>query len=109
MTRIRKEGQIAQPSQGPLPDSADAHNQLGSAYDKGGQVDLAMVQYREAVRLKPDHSGVRHNLGNALAQKGQMDNAIREFEAALRLDPGFIFAQKNLAQALAIRGAPPGR
>jgi tetratricopeptide (TPR) repeat protein len=70
-----------------------------------GQVDKAIRQYHEAIRLKPNHANAYYNLGLALAVKGQVDEAIRQFQEALRLKPDHADARRNLDLALAAKAA----
>ncbi len=86
------------------PACSMAHNNLGGVLGGKGQIDAAIRQFQEAVRLEPDNAEACNSLGIALGQKGQTDAAIRQFEAAVRLRPGFADAHDNLGVALAAKG-----
>ena len=43
-----------------------------------GQIDEAIRQYQEAIRLKPDDALAHNNLGIALVRRGQIDEAISQ-------------------------------
>jgi tetratricopeptide (TPR) repeat protein len=81
-----------------------AHNQLGNVIASKGDLDAAIKEYQEALRLDPNFSGAHYNLGRALASEGNLDAAIKEYQEALRLDPNFSGAHNNLGVALAIKG-----
>jgi hypothetical protein len=86
-----------------------AHNNLGAALSAKGQIDEAIRQFQEALRLKPDYANAHNNLGTALYDKGQTDEAIRQFQESLRLKPDYAQARTNLARALRTNTPPPGR
>ncbi|HAG50487.1 MAG TPA: serine/threonine protein kinase, partial [Deltaproteobacteria bacterium] len=52
------------------PDSLLAHNNLGVVYAKKGDVEKAIIEFQEALRIDPSYSGARDNLNRALSMKG---------------------------------------
>ncbi|MGO8927791.1 MAG: tetratricopeptide repeat protein [Limisphaerales bacterium] len=85
-----------------------AHDSLGSALLKKGQIDEAIWEFQEAIRLKPDFVLPYNHLGMALDKKGQIDEAIRELQEAIRLKPDYDVAHNNLGSALAEKGQIDG-
>ncbi len=83
------------------PDSADAHNSLGLAYQSQGQLDRAAAEFQTASRLMPDYAEAHNNLGLAYQSQGQLDRAVAEFQTALRLKPAYAEAHYNLGIAYA--------
>ena len=76
-----------------------AHNNLGTALEKKGQMEEAFQHYQEAMRLKPGNVEAHNNLGVAFGRKGQMDEAVKQYQAALRLKPDHADARNNLGAA----------
>ena len=62
------------------------HNNLGTSYRARGQLDAAIAEYREAIRLKPSDEMFHCNLAIVLVEKGAHEEALREYEEALRLN-----------------------
>ena len=81
---------------------------LGLQAGRLGQADLAVEQFREAVRLKPDLPEARINLGVALMNQGQLAAALAELEGVLQRDPANAAALRQ-AQAVRARMAGAGR
>ena len=81
-----------------------AHNNLGATLMEKGQVDEAISQYQEAIRLKSDYAGYQYNLGVALNKKGRINEALRQFQEAIRLAPDYAEACNNLGSVLMAKG-----
>jgi tetratricopeptide (TPR) repeat protein len=82
----------------------EAHNNLGNALLKEGNVDEAIVQYQKALQINPDYAKAHYNLGCALFQKGNVDEAIEHFQRALQINPDSMEAHYNLSCALLQKG-----
>jgi tetratricopeptide (TPR) repeat protein len=92
-----------------LPDSRltslpDCHFVLAQLLNEQGQLDDAMIHYREVVRLRPGHLLANNILGRLLANRGQLDEAIICYERALSYRPNWPVAHNNLGLALARQG-----
>lgn len=64
------------------PRSAIAHYGRAVALWRVGREDAAIVDYREAIRLKPDYSDAHNNLGAIFAARGDLKQAESHFLAA---------------------------
>ena len=53
------------------PNDADAHYNLGYAYDESGLYQKAIASYKEALRINPDHADAHYNLGITYRKSGQ--------------------------------------
>ena len=75
--------------QGCKPDQlANYHNNLGQAYAKSGQTDLAMQEYQTAAQANPAGAGQYfYNLGAILTNAGKVDDANEAFAKAIQADP----------------------
>jgi protein O-mannosyl-transferase len=69
------------------PESAIAHNNLGNALLKKGDVEGAVLRFRRAVELAPEHAPGHYNLGLALAQRGGVAQAAAHLQRAVTLEP----------------------
>ena len=78
------------------PNLAEAHNNLGSAYDKNGRIDDAMAEYKKALAINPNLAEAHNNLGSAYDKNGRIDDAIAEYKQALAINPNFAEAHYKL-------------
>ncbi len=77
------------------------------ALHRAGQVERAIVRYREYLRVRPDNVDARANLGAALSGAGHYEEAISEDREALRRRPEDPHIQLNLALAFYKSGRIP--
>lgn len=85
------------------PNDPTAHKMLGSAYYWTGRVDLAEVEFKEALRLGPDAQG--HLLmGIVQAWKGENEASYASFLKAAEFDPQRADIQMNIGSIEEGRG-----
>jgi protein O-mannosyl-transferase len=77
-------------------DNVYAHLNLGSAYEKTGNNDLAMLHFQEALQIDPLNSRAMNNIGVQLLLKGRNEEAVKYFKRAIALDPGLTEAHINM-------------
>lgn len=66
---------------------APVYNGLGYVYFAQEQYDLAIRQYKEALKLKPDYVVALNNLGHAYEKKKLSAQALEMYEEALKFAP----------------------
>jgi protein O-GlcNAc transferase len=89
---------------GRAPNHAEARSTLGSALLVAGNVDEAMSECREAIRLKPALAEAHLVLGMTLVTPSQLEPAIVEYREAIRLKPNLALAHCHLGLALKSQG-----
>jgi tetratricopeptide (TPR) repeat protein len=86
------------------PDFASLRVRLASYLRDRGQIDPAIGQVREAIRLRPDYADAYYQLARALQQSGRLKEAVRAYERVLRLDADAGEVHYSLATALLALG-----
>jgi tetratricopeptide (TPR) repeat protein len=89
-----------------LPNSSQAHFNLGTAFSANGEPAEAISSQRRALELKPEYPEALYNLGNAYRQTDELETAIRSYRSALELAPDYPGAATNLASSLLRLGRP---
>ena len=72
------------------------YNGLGYAHAAQEQYDIAIRQYKEALKLKPDYVVAFNNLGFAYEKKQLSAQALEAYESALALDPNNPTAKRRV-------------
>ena len=68
-------------------DEAPIYNALGYAYFAQEQYDLAIRQYKEALKLCPDYVVALNNLGHVYERKQLTTQALEAYDEALKYEP----------------------
>ena len=82
------------------PDRPEAHNNLGVALKKNGELDKAIENFSRAVGLRSDYGEALSNRGWAYAEQEKWREARADFEQALKFNPDDEGALYGLSQAL---------
>ena len=86
------------------PLTAAEHVDLGVAYERKGELDLAQREYERALRKDGKSYRARVNLGNIFLAKKEYGKAREEYLLALELRPGDAEATNNLSWAAIFSG-----
>ena len=73
----------------------DAIGNRGLAYKHKGQLDRALEDYDEAIRLSPANTNNFNLRGSVYDSKGQPERALQDYNQALKLDPNSSTAYNN--------------
>lgn len=85
--------------------AAVVYNALGYAYFAQDQYDLAIRNYKEALKISPEYVTALNNLGHSYERKQLMPQALENYEAALTLEPKNTTARRRF-DSLKKRMAP---
>ena len=89
---------------GDPPKKRRAHQNLGLALAKVGNLSDAVIEYRKAILLKSDYAGAHNGLGHALVRLKKYAEAVAAFREAIRFNPQSPPMHHDLALALCLLG-----
>jgi tetratricopeptide (TPR) repeat protein len=89
----------------PTAETALIQNALGYAYFAQEQYDLAIRQYKEAIKLNPGYVTALNNLGHAYERKQLTGPALEAYDQVLALEPNNATAKRR-AESLRKRFVP---
>ena len=75
--------------------SSSTYHWRGVIWSDKKEYDIAIADYKEAIRLDPQDTTAFNNRGTAWLGKQEYDKAIADFNEAIRLDPQDAFAFNN--------------
>lgn len=79
--------------------------QQGDSYRKAGDIQNALFEYQEAVRLDPNNAWYHRFLGDLYSETGQSEKALAQYLTAIRVQPqtaGFYFLAGKAYQKIGI-------
>jgi len=82
------------------PVDAQAHGNIGLAYQRMGNLVLAERHFRKSVEINTNNPGMWNSLGNVLREKGQASDAVKVYEHTLKVNANHPECWTNLSQAL---------
>lgn len=86
------------------PDSVWGHQASGDALESLGNHELAIVEYRKALEVRPGQPGVHYSIARAIQSSeglaGTEDDAMEAYRQELRIDPSNALAAYELGEAL---------
>ena len=74
------------------------------AYKAKGDLERAITDYNEAIRLDPKYADAYYNRAIAYKAKGDLDRAIADYNEAIRLNPNDALAYNNRGIAYRAKG-----
>lgn len=84
--------------------TAYLHHDLAAVLDGQHRPELAVKEYREAIRLNPTYAYPHDGLADVLDEQHDREGAISEYRKAIALDPKFEFPHYKLASILTEMG-----
>lgn len=86
------------------PKSFEVYNELGNVYYREDNLQEALKNYQEALKIRPKYPEVIHNIGLVYTKAGQMENAKSLFARSLQLNPMMYESYYRLGQIAAYEG-----
>jgi tetratricopeptide (TPR) repeat protein len=75
--------------------ASELYNNRGNLWRDRGELDNAIDDFNEAIRLDPKNAAAYNNRGSARSDKNELDKAIADFDSAIEIDPKFASAYRN--------------
>jgi tetratricopeptide (TPR) repeat protein len=83
---------------GVSPDKFHFYN--GTSYLRSGKIEEAVIQFNEALRLKPNYAKAHYNLGIALEKQNKSAKAMKHYIKAIQIKQNYAKAHNNLGCVL---------
>jgi len=82
------------------PVDAQAHGNIGLAYQRMGNLELAERHFGKSVEINASNPAMWNSLGNVLREKGQASDAVKVYERTLKVNGNHPECWTNLSKAL---------
>ena len=70
---------------------------MGNSLSEKGDLEAAIENYKQALKIKPDYVQAYNNIGIALKDKGDLEAAIESYKQALKIKPDYAEVYRNLS------------
>ena len=84
--------------------ASEANTQLGIAYLREGNYDMARLKLEKAVELEPDNATTQEATAILYEQVGEYEKAEQHYRKTLKLQPDYARGHNNYGQFLCARG-----
>jgi tetratricopeptide (TPR) repeat protein len=84
--------------------NAATYNDRGLAREKKGDLNGAIADFNEAIKLNPKNVIAYKNRGIAKEKKGDLDGALADYSQSIRLNPKYANAYKDKGNAKRKKG-----
>jgi protein O-mannosyl-transferase len=81
-----------------------AHNNLGIALFHLGDVQAAIGQYQDSLKINPHYEPAHFNLGRALAEERRLDEALDQFMECIKTNPQDGAIYNSLGNIMLVKG-----
>ncbi len=78
------------------PNFAEAHFNLGVAYQEKGNLKKAIAEYQKTVQIYPNYLEAHNNLGILYFRKGMLDQALAEYQKTIEIKPDYAKGYYNI-------------
>lgn len=74
-----------------------AYNNRGRIYERQGKLDLAVADYRQAIRINPQYAKAHKNIAMIYERLGDISSAIEAYSKAVEVKPNYSGVYNNRA------------
>ena len=82
-----------------FPNSFFLYNISGVSNIQLGYVEVAIKNFKHALKINPNNAVVYNNIGNALKELGKLNDAINAYMKAIKIKPDYFNAFFNIGNA----------
>jgi Flp pilus assembly protein TadD len=87
-----------------VADDGESNFSAGSAHLRDGRTDMAVTEFRAAIKKNDKNPYFYKGLGVALAQKNDLKGALEAFRKALELNPYYVDVRNDIGSVLMLMG-----
>jgi Flp pilus assembly protein TadD len=87
-----------------VPDDGEANFAAARSHLQDGRTDLAIGEFRAAIKKDGKNPYFYHGLGVALAQKNELKDALSAFRKSLELNPYYVQVRNDIGSVLLLMG-----